>query len=123
MGELDQEQVLSKVIASIEEQLHITGIQKAGNGLEFFILKGELPSGPVAIKVPRDRVFSNVNDAHIDSRVLLDQEFAIMRHLKRHNIAQIPEPVNDLVAAGFGALVMSYVPSDNSRPNEYELGR
>lgn len=123
MAELDDQKLLRKVIASLEKQLNITGIQKAGSGLEFCILRGELPSGAIAIKVPRDRIFSNVNDAYIDSRVLLNQEFAIMRHLKAHGIAQIPEPFSDLEAAGFGALVMSYVPSDDSKPDEYDLGQ
>jgi fructosamine-3-kinase len=123
MAELDDKQLLAKVIASLEKQLNVAGIQKVGNGLEFCILRGELPSGAIAIKVPRDRVFSNVNDAYIDSRVLLDQEFAIMRHLRAHDMTQIPEPISDLKAAGFGALVMSYVPSDGSKPDEHGLGQ
>ena len=41
MTELDNPQLLSEVIASLEKQLGITGIHKAGNGLEFFILRGE----------------------------------------------------------------------------------
>ncbi len=123
MTELDNPQLLSEVIASLEKQLGITGIHKAGNGLEFFILRGELTGNPIAIKVPRDRVFSNVNDAHIESRTLLDQEFALMRHLEDKGIFQIPTPISDLDAAGFGALVMSYVPSDDSKPDEYKLGQ
>jgi aminoglycoside phosphotransferase (APT) family kinase protein len=123
MAELDDKRVLDDVISSLEKQLDTTGLQKAGNGLEFCILRGELPSGVIAIKVPRDRVFSNANDAYIDSRVLLDQEFAIMRHLKACGMTQVPEPISQLEAAGFGALVMPYVPSDGSKPDEYELGQ
>ena len=123
MTELDNPQLLNEVIASLEKQLGVTGIHKAGNGLEFFILRGELAGNPIAIKVPRDRVFSNVNDAHIESRTLLDQEFALMRHLEDKGIFQIPTPISDLDAAGFGALVMSYVPSDDSKPDEYKLGQ
>ena len=123
MTELDNPQLLDEVIVSLEKQLGITGIHKAGNGLEFFILRGELAGNPIAIKVPRDRVFSNVNDAHIESRTLLDQEFALMRHLEANGIFQIPTPISDLDAAGFGALVMSYVPSDDSKPDEYKLGQ
>lgn len=121
MSELDSE--LGRVIASLESQLHTSGIRQIANGLEFFILLGELPSGPIAIKVPRDRIFSNVNDAYIDSRVLLDQEFTIMKYLKKQGITQIPEPIGDIEAAGFGALVMSYVPSDDSKPDEFEQGQ
>lgn len=123
MSELDDPVLLGKVIASLEEQLYIAGIKKVGNGLEFCILHGELPSGSIAIKVPRDRIFSNVNDAYIHSRTLLDQEFAIMRHAKQHGITQIPEPISDLEVCGFGALVMSYVESDDSKPDEFALGQ
>lgn len=123
MSELDNPAIFSRIVKSLEAQLGIKGLRLAGNGLEFCILRGDLPSGPVAIKVPRDRVFSNVNDAYIDSRVLLDQEFALMRHLKAHGVSQVPEPISDLEAAGFGALVMSYVPSDNSPPDEFALGQ
>lgn len=123
MAELDDEATFTDVVASLEKQLGITGIHKIGNGLEFCILRGERPSGPIAIKVPRDRIFSNANDAYIDSRVLLDQEFAIMRHLQQQGITQIPTPISDLEAAGFGALVMSYVPNDDSTPDEYKLGQ
>ncbi len=123
MAELDNPQLLGEVIASLEKQLGITGIHRASNGLEFFILKGALAGNPIAIKVPRDRVFSNVNDAHIESRTLLDQEFALMRHLEANDIFQIPTPISDLDTAGFGALVMSYIPSDDSKPDEYKLGQ
>jgi len=123
MTELDNPQLLKKVIDSLELQLGISGIHKAANGLEFFILRGELAGKPIAIKVPRDRVFSNVNDARIESRALLDQEFALMRHLETQGILQIPTPMSDLDAAGFGALVMSYVPSDDSTPDDYKLGQ
>lgn len=123
MAELDDPGLFGNVVASLQNQLGARGMQKTGSGLEFCILRGELPSGAIAIKVPRDRVFSNVNDAHIDSRVLLNQEFAIMRHLRAHGITQVPEPVKQLEAAGFGVLVMSYVPSDDSTPDEYELGQ
>lgn len=34
----------------------------------------ELDDADLFAKVPKDKMFSNVNDAHIDSRVLLDQE-------------------------------------------------
>lgn len=123
MHELDNKDLFDRVIASLEAQLDVQGVHKIGSGNEFYILRAELPSGTAAIKVPKDKVFSNVNDVHIDSRILLDQEFMLMRHAKNHGIAQVPEPIGDLEAAGFGAVVMSYVPSDNSKPDEYELGR
>jgi aminoglycoside phosphotransferase (APT) family kinase protein len=123
VAELDDKRLFADVVASLEEQLGITGVHQVDNGLEFCILRGELPTGPIAIKVPRDRIFSNVNDAHIDSRLLLDQEFAIMQHLRAQGLTQVPQPISDLEAAGFGALVMSYVPSDGSPPDEFALGQ
>jgi fructosamine-3-kinase len=123
MHELDDKQLFQKVITSLEEQLGVTDIHQVGVGNEFYILRADLLQGPAVIKVPKDKVFSNVNDAHIDSKVLLDQEFALIRHAKANGLEQVPEPIGDIEAAGFGALIMSYVPSDDSQPNEFELGK
>lgn len=123
MHELDDKHLLAKIIASIEKQLGVEGIHQIGLGNEFYILRTELRSQSVIIKVPKDRIFSNVNDAHIDSRILLDQEFMLMRHVKAEGINQIPEPIADIEAEGFGALIMSFVPSDESDPEEFELGK
>ena len=123
MHELDDPELFDKVVTSLENQLGVKGIHQVGVGNEFYILRADLPSGAVAIKVPKDKVFSNVNDAHIDSKVLLDQEFALIKHAKANGITQVPEPIGDIEAAGFGALIMSYVPSDDSKPDEFELGK
>lgn len=123
MHELDNAELLNKVLDSLRSQLDIQDIKEVGRGNEFYIFGAELPSGPVVIKVPKDRIFSNVNDAHIDSRVLLDQELALMRYAKAHGIIQVPEPIKDIEAAGFSVVIMSYVPSDDSRPDEFELGK
>ncbi|HEX8763278.1 MAG TPA: aminoglycoside phosphotransferase family protein [Candidatus Saccharimonadales bacterium] len=122
MHELDNPELLNKVLDSLRSQLNVQDVKEVGRGNEFYIFGTELPSGSVVIKVPKDRIFSNVNDAYIDSRLLLDQEFALMRHAKAHGIFQVPEPIKDIEAAGFGAVIMSYVPSDNSKPDEFELG-
>jgi fructosamine-3-kinase len=123
MHELDDALLLKQVLTSLESQLNTAGIKKVGDGNEFYIFGANLDSGPAVIKIPKDRIFSNVNDAYIDSRVLLNQDFALMCHVKKQGITQVPEPINDLEAAGFGALVMSYVPSDDSKPSEFELGK
>lgn len=123
MAELDNKQIFDKVVFSLERQLGVKGLVQVDNGLEFCILRGELNSRPVAIKVPRDRVFSNVNDAHIESRTLLDQEFALMKHVKAHGIKQVPDPISDTEVEGFGALVMSYIPSDDTKPDQFKLGQ
>ena len=123
MAELDDEKLFNKIVSSLEKQLGVTNIHKVGNGLEFCILRGELASGPIAIKVPRDRIFSNVNDSYIHSRTLLDQEFSLMKYVKGQGISQVPDPISDLKVEGFGALVMSYVPSDESKPDEFGLAQ
>jgi hypothetical protein len=123
MHELDDKDLFAKVVASLENQLEVKGIRQIGVGNEFYILYADLPEGPAVIKIPKDKIFSNVNDAHIDSRVLLDQEFALMRHAKAEGIEQIPKPIHDIEVEGFGALIMSFVASDDSRPDEFELGK
>lgn len=123
MHELDDEGLFAKVIASLEQQLGVDGIYRVGLGNEFYILRAELPQGSAAIKVPKNKIFSNVNDSYIDSRALLDQEFALMRYVKSEGVDQVPAPIDDIEVEGFGALIMSYVPSDDSKPNQFELGR
>ena len=122
MSELDDKDTLNNVISSLRSQLNTNEIELIDKGLKFCIFRAQLPQGTVAIKVPQDKHFSNVNDASIDSRVLFDQEFKLMGFLLEHDIASIPDPMIELEAAGFGAIVMSYVPSDDSLPNEFELG-
>lgn len=123
MHELDDTELFAKVIASLEKRLDVEGIYQVGLGNEFHILRADLPDGPAVIKVPKDKIFSNVNDAYIDSKVLLDQECALIRHVKAEGIDQIPELISDIEVEGFGALIMSFVPSDGSKPDELELGR
>lgn len=123
MHELDDKTTFDRVVNSLEKQLGVDGIIKIASGNEFFIFKAELSTGPVVIKVPKDKIFSNVNDAHIDSRVLLDQEYNLTRHVHNQGIDQIAMPEKQLEVAGFGALVVDYIPSDNSKPNQYELGQ
>ncbi len=122
MHELDDPTIREEVLNTLREQLKVQIITEVGSGNEFYIFGAELPSGKVAIKVPKDRVFSNVNDAHIDSSVLIDQEFALMRHVKAQGITQIPNPIQAIQVQGFDALVMSYVESDDSKADEFERG-
>lgn len=123
MHELDNVELFTKVIASLEKQLGVDDIRKVGLGNEFYILRAELPEGAAVIKVPKDKVFSNVNDAYIDSKVLLAQESALIRHAKAEGISQVPKLIGDIEVEGFGALIMSFVPSDDSKPDEFELGK
>lgn len=123
MHELDDKVALQKVVASVKRQLNAADIQTIGIGNEFHVLQARVEKGLVVVKVPKDRIFSNVNDAHIEARVLLEQELAIMQHLKAHGLQQVPEPIRMLEAAGFPALAMSFVPSDDSEPDDYTLGK
>ncbi len=123
MHELDNPAIRQAVTTSLKEQLQVRDIQKIASGNECFIFRAELLGGPVVIKVPKDRIFSNVNDAHIDSGVLLDNEFQLTRHVKEQGIRQVAEIKQILEVAGFSALVMDYIPSDDSKPNQYRLGQ
>lgn len=123
MHELDDQETFQSVVTSLEKQLGVSGIEKIANGNEFFIFRANLASGPVVVKVPKDKIFSNVNDAHIDSQDLLDQEYKLTRYVHEHGIKQVAMPEQELKAAGFGALVIDYIPSDDSKPNQFELGQ
>lgn len=123
MHELDDRRVLDKVINSLKKQLDVHNIRKIAVGNEFYIFKARYQSRQVAIKIPKDRIFSNVNDAHIDSRMLLAQEFTLLKYVKVNGLWTTVEPISTLETEGFGALIMSYVPSDSSKPDELELGK
>lgn len=123
MAELDNQKTLDQVIAAIKKELSAKEVTVAGRGLEFFVFRAETQAGPVAVKVPLDRIYSNANDSYIDSRVLLRQELAIMEHLRAHGIAELPDPLGLIGVAGFSAAVMSFVPTDDSLADEYHLGQ
>lgn len=123
MHEMDNPNTQRRVLASVKEQLRVTAIEKIGSGNEFYIYRVELPDGPAVIKLPKDRIFSNVNDTHIDSRTLLKQEFTLMRHVSSCGVTQIPKPITELQAENFGALVMSFVQGDDSKADEFKLGQ
>jgi aminoglycoside phosphotransferase (APT) family kinase protein len=122
MHELDNPVTLDRVLASIRQQLGVQDIKKVGYGNEFYIFRADLPTGPAVIKIPKDKVFSNVNDNYIDSQTLLDQEFALLQYVRKCGMAEVPEPISQLSADSFGAVVMSYIPSDDSIPDQRQVG-
>lgn len=123
MAELDNPQLFGRIITFLQTALGVQKIIKIDSGLEFCILRADTPDGSLAIKIPQDRVFSNVNDPHIDSKVLVDQEFQLMCYVKSHGITQVPEAIKKVEAEGFSMLVMQYVPSDQSTPDSFKLGQ
>ncbi len=122
MHDLDNPETLAAILVSLKRQLRVHEIHRVGHGNEFYIFQTDLPSGRTVIKIPKDKIFSNVNDSHIDSQVLLDQEFALLQYVRECGILQVPKPLRKLSADGFGAIVMSFVPSDDSLPDQRQLG-
>ncbi len=122
MSELDNPTTLETIIADLKRKLNLISITKIGSGLEFYVLKATTPKETIAIKIPKDRIFSNVNDAHINSKDLIYQEYCIMKHLAAQNVDELPKPLNIIEAAGFSTLIMSYVESDGSQPSDYNMG-
>jgi aminoglycoside phosphotransferase (APT) family kinase protein len=104
--------------------LEITGLREIGHGLDARVYRGESASlGPVAIRVPRARWLSSGNEAQLDTRRQLRQDFDLSRHLRAHGL-----PVPEVFAThtsgpGPDFTIAEYVESDDSELPDREFGR
>lgn len=93
-----------------------------GEGLEFSVFRAESPAyGVVALRVPKEAVYQNVNDPYVEASALLRQEWALLTHLAGSG-APVPEPYELLEIDGQVALLSSYVDDDNSEADPHAVG-
>ncbi|HZM76201.1 MAG TPA: phosphotransferase [Candidatus Limnocylindrales bacterium] len=82
----------------------------AGRGLDFTVLRMVDAAGDqVAVKVPHARFSSNVNDPHVDRRILLLQEYDVTSHLTVHGLT-VARPRELYLSAELDVLVCDHVP-------------
>jgi len=94
----------------------------AGRGLDFTVLRMVDPAGaPVAVKVPHARFSSDVNDPHVDRRVLLRQEYDLTRHLAAYGVP-VARPRELYLSAELDVLLCDYLPDDGAGVDGAALG-
>ena len=110
-------------LASDHRDWGVTQIEMAGAGLDFMVFRAQSKAfGLIAIRIPKARWITNVNDPRIDSRDLLRQEAALTSHMLTFGVA-VPKfhalIVND---DGLDLLITEYVDHDESTCDEFSLG-
>lgn len=77
----------------------------------------------LAVRVPRGgRFSSDVNDPHVDRRVLLTQEYELARYLADQGVP-VARPVELFLSDEFDALISEYLPDDGAGVDGEVLGR
>lgn len=110
--------------AAFVQAFHLTSLRLAGDGLEFTVYraKSSRHSPPdVALRIPKSTIFSNVNDAHLSAKSLLQQELAIYALLSPSAVP-VPRPFELLEIDGKTAMLSSYIESDGSHVSLKTLG-
>ncbi|MFD9891332.1 phosphotransferase enzyme family protein [Amycolatopsis sp. NPDC059027] len=114
---------LDDAVLPFLEAAKLRDVSLAGEGLEFAVYRAESPEhGTVALRVPKETVYRNVNDPHVSAEALLEQEWAILTYLAG---GDVPVPVAHrlLRADGRIALLTGYVDADGREPDPAEVGR
>lgn len=101
----------------------LTDPELIGQGLEFIVFKAKSDKhGHVALRVPRHKIFKNVNDPNTNARQLIYQELKIYE-LLRGGPVPVPQPFCLLEIRDYPAMLSEYVPDDGSEVHSVELGR
>ncbi|MFE0028318.1 phosphotransferase enzyme family protein [Amycolatopsis sp. NPDC059021] len=105
------------------EAAGLRNVSSAGEGLEFAVYRAESPEyGTVALRIPKETVYRNVNDPYVSADDLLEQEWAILTHLSGSGVP-VPVAHRLLRIDGGIALLTSYVDADGTEPDPAEVGR
>ncbi|MFJ6619292.1 phosphotransferase family protein [Kitasatospora sp. NPDC091335] len=107
-------------------QRGLSGLELVGKGLEFTVFRAVGPDGgPVAVRLAHRRFDTNANDPHVDTRALLVQEYAVLRHLAEHGlpVARARELVLADDPGAPDVLLSDFVPDDGSPLDPHGLGR
>lgn len=103
-----------------DRKLTVAGV--AGRGLDFTVLRMVDAAGDwVAVKVPHARFSSDVNDPHVDRRILLRQEHEVTEHLAAHGLP-VARPRELFLSDELDVLVCDYLPDDGAGVDGAALG-
>jgi aminoglycoside phosphotransferase (APT) family kinase protein len=123
---MNRDAALSSLLSALDAHYPGWGVSSAtlaGEGLEFKVYRAESPAlGPIAIRVAPSRRVCNENDADIDTRALLEQEAALLRHARGLGL---PVPrvhaLHESEACDF--LVREFLESDSLAPSPRRSGQ
>lgn len=101
----------------------LTSVDAVAQGLEFQVFKANSPKyGRVVLRVPKHKVFQNVNDPNNDAKELISQELKIYKLLHGGPVP-VPKPFELLDIQDYPAMLSQYVDDDGSEASASELGR
>ncbi|KUL83755.1 hypothetical protein ZTR_08651 [Talaromyces verruculosus] len=101
----------------------LTDPEPIGQGLEFVVIKAKSDKhGHVALRVPKHKVFRNVNDPNTNAKQLIYQELKIYELLHGGPVP-VPQPFCLLEIRDYPAMLSEYVHDDGSELHPAELGR
>jgi aminoglycoside phosphotransferase (APT) family kinase protein len=125
-GAASQEQAVASVLQAMRRALPewAPELQPCGEGLGSQVWRAEHPAwGPVAIRVPRQRIVSNANEQGIESRALLQQERRLSAYLAPFGL---PVPrvfhLHDRDPGPY-FIVTAYVDNDRTPADPVAVGR
>lgn len=114
---------LAEILADYCSDWVVSDLRLLGEGLENRVFRAETAAfGPVAIRVPRQRIYMNDNDQDLDARALLRQEAELARHMRSCGVP-VPAVHHLHISDDLDFLVSAYVESDGSAPDPTEMGR
>ncbi|KAK2593788.1 hypothetical protein QQS21_008496 [Conoideocrella luteorostrata] len=101
----------------------LTNISSLSNGLEFDVFRGLSPKyGDVVLRIPKHKIFQNVNDPNSSARDLIKQEMAIYT-LLAHTPIPVPRPREFLEVDDYPAMLSDYMPDDGTQASDTDKGR
>ena len=123
----DHERAFSMIGISRLSALHgFSDIRPLGGGLEFLVYRAHDKDGrDVVLRLSEQRYQSNANDQHVDTRELLQQEFAICRYLQSYDVP-VPKPIDLILGNGpddADIMVSEFIEDDETVLDSLELGR
>lgn len=114
---------LTQILAREYPSWQAHNLRLVGQGLENWVFRADTaPFGPVAIRVPRERIYHNDNDSDLEARLLLQQEAALADHMATSGVP-VPAALALHLSEELDFLASAFVESDGSMPDPREMGR
>lgn len=123
-GAQSRHRTLTQTLRGRYAHLRITGLREIGHGMDARVYRGDSADlGPVAVRLPHHRWVSSGNEAQLDSRRQLRQDYHLSRHLRAHGLP-VPEVlVLHTDDAGVDFTISEFIESDGSELPGGEFGR
>ena len=109
--------------AAFAKRADLTSVQPIAEGLEFTVYRAtSAHHGQVVLRIPKHKVFRNVNDPNISAGDLIRQEKAIYNLLSSGSVP-VPKAYEYYEIDSHPAMVCEYVDADGTQASTSEMGR